>query len=452
MGCFLSKPKDVNPPPREPPRVPLIPRPQGSSTPPPQNLQIPPPHDPRGSPLVAVPSRPARNPSRTRSQDPPTPPPHDTPMQPLHNSQSLPTPPTEPVSEPDVPPPYSVLPINNRQPSTLESQTLSIQIPQTPTPVLTAPPHRLPYLTTPSTPPTVTESPQLLGSSTTPPPADLTDLHSNSASQTLDPTANPLTLIISQPQVPRNPVSDEREQRIVQALKATLHLMSTTLDKIPSPVPRVQNFVKMNLGVVDLIEISSKERELQDIYDLMQEINAQFVALIDRFSIPEELQRRIDSIARSTDEFAPAQPKSSKGRFLDQSQISRVARFLRRIKEELDSQASRATTRAPSTSASGSVPEVRVTFQQLEGGGGGGGFYPDQMSVSVKIDMQPRPRDARAPMTILPTVSRPPSPDSHEDPKRASLPRCPPISPIEISAFQKWNGESSARGPDPHIA
>ncbi|PBK60586.1 hypothetical protein ARMSODRAFT_1009273 [Armillaria solidipes] len=373
MGCFLSKPKDVDPPPREPPHVPLIPRPQGSSTPPPQNLQIPPPNDPQGSPLLAVPSGPARNPSRTRSQDPPTPPPHDTPMQPLHDSQSSPTPPAEPVSEPDVPPPYSVLPINNRQPSTLESQTLSIQNPQTPTPVLTAPPHRLPYLTTPSTPPTVTESPQLLGSSTTPPPADLTELHSNSASQTLEPTANPLTLIISQPQVPRNPVSDEREQRVVQALKATLHLMSTTLDKISSPIPRVQNFVKMNLDVVDLIEISSKERELQDIYDLMQEINAQFVALIDRFSIPEELQRRIDSIARNTDDFAPAQSKSSKGRLLDQSQIARVARFLRRIKEELDSQAfqSRATARAPSTSASGSVPEVRVTFQQLEGGGGG---------------------------------------------------------------------------------
>lgn len=44
--------------------------------------------------------------------------------------------------------------------------------------------------------------------------------------------------------------------------------------------------------------MSSKEHELQDFHDLMEEINAQFVALIDRFSIPEDLQRKIDSIAR----------------------------------------------------------------------------------------------------------------------------------------------------------
>lgn len=91
-----------------------------------------------------------------------------------------------------------------------------------------------------------------------------------------------------------------------------------------------------------------------------------------------------------------------------------------------------------------------MTFQQFEGGGSGD-FYSDIMSGSVKTEMQPGQGDARSQMTIGSTVLRPPSPDSHEDPKRASLPRCSPISPIGVSFFQKWNAESSARGRDSQI-
>ncbi len=59
-----------------------------------------------------------------------------------------------------------------------------------------------------------------------------------------------------------------------------------------------------------------------------------------------------------------------------------------------------------------------MTFQQFEGGGSGD-FYSDIMSGSVKTEMQPGQRDARSQMTIGSTVLRPPSPDSHEDPKKS---------------------------------
>ncbi|PBK82622.1 hypothetical protein ARMGADRAFT_731228 [Armillaria gallica] len=303
MGCFPSKPKAVDPPPREPPHVPLRTRPQDSSTRHLQNLQTPLPHDPQGSTLLDVPRRPPQDTLRARPHDPPTVPPQDTPRQPLPDAPNSPTPTPDPVSEPSPPPPYSVLPLQDPQPmpSTLDSQTLSIQNPQTPTGrhILTTPPSdRSPPLTIPSTPPTVTDPPQLLGSSTAYPPVDVTELRSTSPSQTLNPTTNSSTLAISPPQAPVNLARDQHEQRVGQALKATLHRMRTTLRRAPSSVPRVQNFVKMNLDVVDLIEMSSKEHELQDFHDLMEEINPQFVALIDRFSIPEDLHRKIDSIAR----------------------------------------------------------------------------------------------------------------------------------------------------------
>ncbi len=111
--------------------------------------------------------------------------------------------------------------------------------------------------------------------------------------------------------------------------------------------------------------MSSKEHELQDFHDLMEEINAQFVALIDPFSIPEDLQRKIDSIARYLlnviyplldpdtyfrlvelmNLFLHCQNYSREGSpehasiAGDSSLLPVVAKFLRRIKEELDSQA-----------------------------------------------------------------------------------------------------------------
>ncbi|PBK60587.1 hypothetical protein ARMSODRAFT_1068418 [Armillaria solidipes] len=300
----------------------------------------------------------------------PTPPPQDTLTQPLHDSQSSPTLPAEPVSEPDVPPPYSVLPINNRQPLTLESQTLSIHTSQTP-----------------------------------------------------DPTMNPPTLAISLPQAPSNPVRDERGRSVVQALKATLHLMCTTLEKASLPIPRVQDFLRVNLDVIDLIE----------------EINAQFIVLENRYSTSEELQRKIDSIARSADEFVPALSKLVKGRSLENSRSAGddrilVADFLRRIKEELDSWAFQndAAGRAGSTAPSETAPEVRVTLQHVEGG------------VSVRIDMQSGSRDALSSMTIGSTVPRPPSPSFHEDAKRVSLPHN--IPPFETLSSRSWDDLPSTIG------
>ncbi|KAK0478573.1 hypothetical protein EDD18DRAFT_1114193 [Armillaria luteobubalina] len=84
--------------------------------------------------------------------------------------------------------------------------------------------------------------------------------------------------------------------------------------------------------------------------------------------------------------------------------------------------------------------EFRFLFSQLEG------------EVSVKFDMSPRPIDARSPMTTVPTVSCPPSPDSHSDPKRALVPPCPGVPPIEMSSFPNWNGESSTSGQDLSLA
>ncbi|KAK0219596.1 hypothetical protein EDD85DRAFT_961081 [Armillaria nabsnona] len=154
MGCcFSSKPKAVDPPPRASHHVPLRTRPQDSSTRRLQNPQIPPPHHPQGSALLDIPSRPPRDALRARPQDTPTAPPQDTPRPPLPDAPSSPSPPPEPVSESAPPPPYSVLPLQDPQPSTLDSQTLSIQNPQTPTGrhILTTPPSdRSPPLTIPS--------------------------------------------------------------------------------------------------------------------------------------------------------------------------------------------------------------------------------------------------------------------------------------------------------------
>ncbi|SJL17850.1 uncharacterized protein ARMOST_21414 [Armillaria ostoyae] len=369
---------------------------------------------------IDLPSQPPHDPLQTRSQDPPRQHHHDPQLtRRLQDTPSSPTPSLGPVSEPNVPPPYSALPFQDpQQTPDSQTQTLSIQYRQTPMPIpTTPPPHRSISLTIPMTPPTVTESPRLLGSSTISPPVDLTGSHSTSTSQTPDPTMNPPTLAISLPQAPGNPVRDERGRSVVQALKATLHLMCTTLEKAPLPIPRVQDFLRVNLDVMDVIEISSDEYGFQDIHDLMEEINAQFVVLTKHYSTSEELQRKIDSIARSANELVPTLSKLVKGRSLENSRSAGddrilVADFLRRIKEELDSRANDAADRAGST-----APEVRVTLKHVEGG------------VSVRIDMQSGSRDALSSMTIGSTVPRPPSPSFLEDAKRVSLPHT--IPPFE---------------------
>ncbi|KAK0492613.1 hypothetical protein EDD18DRAFT_1357444 [Armillaria luteobubalina] len=331
MGCLISclchTAKDDNPPVTQIPRAPPITHPQTLSTPPPQNPQIHPTRDPQGCPPPGPPSRPTRNPSRTqrRPSDPPAPA-QDPPRQPLPDSPSSPAQPL-PAGH-DAPPPYSAAPprAQDAQPSTLHPQTPSIQNAQKPTPKpRTHPPHRSPPLAVrnPSSPPneTETQSPQLPGSSTTPPAV----LHPSSTSQTLDPTTKPSKVITSPPQALGDPTRDECEQRVVQ----------------------------------------------------------------------------------------------------------------RRVKEELDSQASHAGTRRASTSTSGSAPGVRVTLRQVEGG------------LSVKIDMPPGPVNTRSPKSIAPTVvPHPSSSDSTKDTKRASLPQFTPITPIKMPSFSKWNGESSGRGQD----
>ncbi|KAK0464137.1 hypothetical protein IW261DRAFT_1613533 [Armillaria novae-zelandiae] len=547
MGCLFSsfrKSKVNDPPPMQARHGLPITHSQDLSTRPPQNPQMRPA---QGYPSHDPPSRPHRNPTRTRSLDPLRSPPQDPPRQPqLHDLPGSPTPPPMPDAPP---PPYSASPPLDPQPSTLHSQTwtrtLSIENPQTSTPIPTMPPpRRSPSFTSPVSLSIETEPSHVIGSAATPPP----DVHSSGGSQTAELTTNPSTVVISLPQDPRDPIRDAREQHIVETLKATLRLISTTLDKISSPTPRVQNFVEMTVGVVNLIEISPPGHEPQEIYNLMQDINAQFVALIDHSSIPEDLQGKIDSIASNTNEFAPPQLKSSKGRALEHSQIAGVAQFLRCMKDELDSQASHwesdrvpstsvsgclmevpvthrqlegrmsakvhvqpsptkahspttivlhlpsrdsrvqshASKRAASTSASGSLPEMSGTLQQPKGGvntkvdmkprpmdassltttvphpsadnshvqsheptratrvstSGSASGHGVQVTVQfegvlgVKIDVTPRPIDApsRSPMTIAPPAIPPPPPpaDSHKDPKRDSLPRCPPISPIEI--------------------
>ncbi|KAK0430097.1 hypothetical protein EV421DRAFT_1860523, partial [Armillaria borealis] len=396
---------------------PLATHSQDPPIPPPQHHDdpqaIPPQHHRDPQVITCLQYTPSPPPQAT-----PTPPPQDTLTQPLHDTPSSPTPSLGQVSEPDVPLPYSALPFQDPQPLTPDSQmqTLYVQYRQTPTPIpTTPPPHRSISLTIPTTPPTVTESPQLLSSSTISPP-------------TPDPTMTPPTLAISLPQAPGNPVRDERGRSVVQALKATFHLMCTTLEKASSPIPRVQDFLRVNLDLIDLIEISSDEYGFQDIHDLMQEINAQFIVLTNRYSTSEELQRKIDSIARGANELVPALSKLVKGRSLKNSASAGddrtlVVNFLRRIKEELDS---RATT--PSETA----PEVRVTLQHVEGG------------VSVRIDMQSGSRDALSSMTIGSTVPRPPSPSFHEDAKRVSLPHN--IPPFETLSSRSWDDLPSIIG------
>ncbi|KAK0430095.1 hypothetical protein EV421DRAFT_1860517, partial [Armillaria borealis] len=371
--------------------------------------------------------------------------PRDIPRIPLHDLLNSPTAFARPISEPLAPPPYSIFPPHDPPSSTPDSQRLSTSLPQAPGHSVRDERERNVVQALKAT---FCLMRTKLGKapSRIPRVQALTGLHSSSASRMSDPTTNPSTLVLSLPQAPGNPVRDEREQTVVRALRATLRLMCATREKAPSPIPRVQTFLGINLDVVDLIKISSAE---QDIYDLMEEINAHFVALIKHFSVPEELQREIDSIASSINEFVPALSKLLKRRLLEHSWIARddhllVALFLRRIKDQLDSQAAglsadsgntlsslklqnNAADPAASTSTSGAF---RVPLQELEGG------------VSVKIGMQPKQRDTRSPMTIVPTVPRPPSPDSHGDGKRASLPRCPPISPIEIPSLRN-SSESS---------
>ncbi|KAK0492003.1 hypothetical protein EDD18DRAFT_1185799 [Armillaria luteobubalina] len=135
---------------------------------------------------------------------------------------------------------------------------------------------------------------------------------------------------------------DERAmQSVVQALKETIRRMRTTLASVPTPDAGVQDFLRINLDMADLIEMWSNGHDFEEIYTLIQEVNDQYSAMIRRDPTAEGLRRRIASIASSTNELVPALSNLLTARSTKQSSIAGdsdrlivVARFLRRVREE----------------------------------------------------------------------------------------------------------------------
>ncbi|KAK0436497.1 uncharacterized protein EV420DRAFT_1652495 [Desarmillaria tabescens] len=239
------------------------------------------------------------------------------------------------------------------------------------------------------------------------------------------PTANtptPINRSLSQ-----DPVRDENGRGVVEALKKTLHRMRTRLEKVPAP--GVQAFLRINLGVVDLIETSPNEHGFQGIYALMQKVNDRYSTMIRRYQIAEELQRKIASIASNINEFVPALSKLLDERSLEHSLITGdgrllVTRFLRCIKEELDSledvAAIPATTKIPISTLE-SVSGTRGAVRPFQGG------------VNIEITVQSGPANV-----IVSTVQRPPSPSFHDDIQGVS-PQCPRIPSLDIPSFKVWD-------------
>ncbi|KAK0440873.1 uncharacterized protein EV420DRAFT_1730832 [Desarmillaria tabescens] len=139
---------------------------------------------------------------------------------------------------------------------------------------------------------------------------------------------------------PRNTVAPE-QGNVVHGLKTTLILLQRTLGEVP--IPGVKPFLSISLDIVDLIEkMTSNQRDFIEIYDLMLEINVRFTVLKNRYSMPEELEERVASIASHIDEFLPALQDLINRGFLERAWTAKddqllVVRFFSRIKQDLDS-------------------------------------------------------------------------------------------------------------------
>ncbi|KAK0458683.1 hypothetical protein IW261DRAFT_1543409 [Armillaria novae-zelandiae] len=130
---------------------------------------------------------------------------------------------------------------------------------------------------------------------------------------------------------------DERWPSVVQALKGTIRRMRATLASVPSPDAGVQNFLRINLDMADLIEMWSSGHDSDEIYALIQGVDDQYRAMMRRYPTAQSLQRSIASIASDTNDLVTVlsnilSERSTKHAVSDRLIV--VTCFLRRVKEE----------------------------------------------------------------------------------------------------------------------
>ncbi|KAK0477471.1 hypothetical protein IW261DRAFT_1487751 [Armillaria novae-zelandiae] len=116
---------------------------------------------------------------------------------------------------------------------------------------------------------------------------------------------------------------DERWPSVVQALKGTIR--------------RVQNFLRINLDMADLIEMWSSGHDSDEIYALIEGVDDQYRAMMRCCPTAQSLQRSIASIASDTNDLVTVlsnilSERSTKHAVSDRLIV--VTCFLRRVKEE----------------------------------------------------------------------------------------------------------------------
>ncbi|KAK0457901.1 hypothetical protein IW261DRAFT_1545542 [Armillaria novae-zelandiae] len=130
---------------------------------------------------------------------------------------------------------------------------------------------------------------------------------------------------------------DERWPSVVQALKGTIRRMRATLASVPSPDAGVQDFLRINLDMADLIEMWSSGHDSDEIYALIQGVDDQYRAMMRCCPTAQSLQRSIASIASDTNDLVTVlsnilSERSTKHAVSDRLIV--VTCFLRRVKEE----------------------------------------------------------------------------------------------------------------------
>ncbi|KAK0458679.1 hypothetical protein IW261DRAFT_1543368 [Armillaria novae-zelandiae] len=130
---------------------------------------------------------------------------------------------------------------------------------------------------------------------------------------------------------------DERWPSVVQALKGTIRHMRATLASVTSPDASVQNFLRINLDMADLIEMWSSGHDSDEIYALIQGVDDQYKAMMRCCPTAQSLQRSIASIACDTNDLVTVlsnilSERSTKHAVSDRLIV--VTCFLRRVKEE----------------------------------------------------------------------------------------------------------------------